>query len=114
MEPETLTIRFPDVDMATANKYSQDLATAIREVGDIKVERLRERPDTQDSGATLVLILGTTSVTVLAHGIAAWLRRNSGAKLELPMPDGRKTVVSGLDSSDVAAVIGAALKGDPR
>jgi outer membrane lipoprotein SlyB len=65
------------------------------------VERLRERADTQDFGASLAVILGTTAVTALAKGIAAWLARNSGAKIEIRREGEVVMTASHLDSADV-------------
>ncbi len=107
MQGQTLTIRFPEATVWQANKYAQDLGDGLQELSGIGVERRRERDDTQDFGATLVLVLGTTSITALAHGLAKWLRRNSGAKVEITTADGRKALLDNLDSSDVPAIVKA-------
>ncbi|MFB9593507.1 hypothetical protein [Streptomyces racemochromogenes] len=45
----------------------------------------RIKPDalTQDAGTILAIMLGSSSVTVLATGLASWLRRRSDFKLLL-------------------------------
>jgi hypothetical protein len=80
---ESVTISFPKASAAEANQFASELADFLkdREPG-LNVEQVRERADTQDFGATLVLVLGTASVTALAQGIAAWLKR-SGTVLNI-------------------------------
>jgi hypothetical protein len=99
-------ITFPGASAAEANRYAADLSTALREVDqDLKVEQQRDRLDTQDFGATLAIILGTASVTALAKGIAAWLARHSGAKIQINA-DG-SVIASNLDSRDATRIAGA-------
>jgi len=77
----------------------------------VSVERRRERPDTQDFGATLSVILGTAAVTAIAKGIAAWLARNSGAQIEIRR-NGRVVLrASHLDSKDVPQIAEALSSG---
>lgn len=79
MPNESLVVTFPAVSTAEGNRLASTLADALRDVDpDIVVDRQRERPDTQDFGATLAVILGTTAATAVAKGIAAWLARNRG------------------------------------
>jgi hypothetical protein len=79
-----ILISFPDTDMATANEFAGDLAEFLTEdTPDLSVTRIREDPRTQDFGATLAIILGSTAVTALARGVAAWLARRHDAQLLL-------------------------------
>ena len=86
----------------------------IREVDrHLKVEQSRDRQDTMDFGATLVIVLGTASVTALAKGVAAWLARHSGARIEINA-DGT-VIASNLDSGDatkIAEAFGRRKSGD--
>jgi hypothetical protein len=96
-------IMFTGVSTAEANRYASDMAAALREIDrELRVERQRDRPDTQDFGATLAIILGTTSVTALAKGVTAWLARHSGAKIQINA-DG-SVIASDLDSRDAARI----------
>jgi hypothetical protein len=100
------TISFPGVSIAEANRYAADLQTAIRETDEsITAERRRSREDAQDFGATLIIVLGTASVTALANGISAWLARHSGAKIQIEA-DG-SIVASDLDSRDASRIAAA-------
>ena len=95
-------ITFPGVSTAEANRYAASLAATLREVDqELKVEQQRDRPDTQDFGATLAIILGTASVTALAKGVAAWMAHNR-AKIQINA-DGT-VIASGLDSPDAARI----------
>jgi len=100
-----LIFSFSDATVAEGNRLAGSLAQTLRDIGpDISVERQRERPDTQDFGATLVVILGTTAVTALAKGIATWLARNSGASVEVKRDGNVVLSASHLDSQDVARI----------
>ena len=103
MPQQPFLITFPDASLAEANKYASDLAAALRELDpSLSVEQQRERSDTQDFGATLAIILGTASVTALAKGVAAWLARHSGAKIQINA-DG-SVIATNLDSRDAAKI----------
>jgi hypothetical protein len=105
----SFTITFPDSSVGEANRFAESLARALRDVGpEVSVERERTRENTQDFGASLVLVLGTTSVTLLARGISAWLAKNAGAKIEIS--SGGKVLAKNLDSSDAARIAEAFAK----
>ena len=69
-------ITFPEITDAEANRYASDLAHVLTEADKgLHVEQSRNRIGTQDFGTTLVLVLGTASVTAIARGIQAFLKR---------------------------------------
>lgn len=79
-----LTVNFEDADAAEANVLCGELQDSLRQdVPEADVSRVKPDPLTQDFGATLVVILGTTAVTAVAKGIAAWLAARHEAKLRL-------------------------------
>ena len=93
---------FVNSTTAEGNRFAGSLAETLRGLNPtIQVERVRERPDTQDFGASLAVILGTAAVTELAKGIASWLARNSGAKIEISREGQVVMTASHLDSADV-------------
>lgn len=113
MGNERLTIIFPQVRAADGNRLADSLANAIRDADlNVVVELNRERPDTQDLGATLALTLGTAAATSIARGIAAWLARNSGAQIEVRRGDKLVLKASGLDSKDVPRIAAAISNAD--
>jgi hypothetical protein len=109
MPQEPFIITFLDASLAEANKYASDLATSLRDLDQsLKVEQRKDRPDTQDFGATVAIMLGTASVTAVAKGVAAWLARNSGTKIQINA-DG-SVIASTLDSRDAAKIAEALAK----
>jgi hypothetical protein len=109
MPQEPFIITFPDASLAEANKYASDLAASLRDLDQsLRVEQRKDRPDTQDFGATVAIILGTASVTAVAKGVAAWLAGNSGAKIQINA-DG-SVIASNLDSGDTAKIAEALAK----
>lgn len=77
-------VSFLDADLATANDLAGDLVESLAEdAPTLSVTRLREDSRTQDFGATIAIILGSTAVTALAKGIANWLARRQDAHLRL-------------------------------
>lgn len=106
LDKAPLILSFPGVSPAEANQYAADLAGILRDTHpDVQAEQRRDRDDTLDFGATLVLILGSASATMVARGVAAWLARNSGVKLQISA-DGA-VVASNLDSRDASRIIEA-------
>jgi Effector Associated Constant Component 1 len=102
MSTDSLIITFPDASTAEGNRLASTLADALRDVDPkIVVDRQRERPDTQDFGATLAVVLGTAAVNALAKGIATWLARNSGARIEIRRKGKVVLLATHLDSKDV-------------
>jgi hypothetical protein len=88
-----LMISFIDTDLATANEFAGDLAESLAEdMPTASVTRLREDPHTQDFGATLAIILGSTAITALAKGVASWLARRQDAHLRLRRTTGNGQV----------------------
>jgi hypothetical protein len=108
-----LVITFPDASAAKRNQLAESLAEALRDLNpDIEVDRKRDRPDTQDFGATLAVVLAAPAVTELARGLASWLTRNSGARIEVRRNG--EIILSGthLDSKDVPRIVAALSTGE--
>src|SRR4051812_20284735 len=97
MASEPVTLTFPDVTPDVGNVYADDLKQALEEAlaAGGRIERRRERADSQDFGATLVLVLGTTAVTAIAEGVKTWLARNSGAAIDVTVGGKKKITVTG-------------------
>jgi membrane-associated two-gene conflict system component 1 (EACC1) len=111
MSTGPITFTFPDVTDDVANVYAEDLKEALEDTltGSDRIERQRSRSDSQDFGATLVLVLGTTAVTAIAEGIRTWLARNSGAAIDVTVGGSKKVTLHGrnLDSQAVQALASA-------
>jgi hypothetical protein len=108
MSTEPLIVTFPDASAAEGNRFAGTLADALRDVDpSIVVDRQRERPETQDFGATLAVVLGTAAITAVAKGMAAWLAKNSGSRLEVKRNGKIVLVATHLDSNDVPRIVEA-------
>jgi hypothetical protein len=84
----TVLITFAELDAASANQLVTELAEFLNEDAPaVSLSRIREDPDTQDFGATLAVVLGSTAVSALAKGIAHWLARRQDAKIHLRRKD---------------------------
>jgi hypothetical protein len=71
-------------DMMTAQVMAEELTDFLRvETPGAEVTRHRDDPLAMDFGATLVIVLGSSSVTALATGLAVWLRRRQDARIQL-------------------------------
>jgi Effector Associated Constant Component 1 len=108
MSTKPLIVTFPECPLSDGNRFANTLADALRDADPrIVVERQRERHETQDLGATLVVLLGTAAATAVAKGIGSWLARNSGARLEIRR-DGKLVVLAThLDSRDIPRIAAA-------
>jgi hypothetical protein len=105
MSDVVVQLNFLDVSDKQADILAASLLDALRDIdAGFEVNRVRIRPDTQDFGASLVLVLGTAAAQVIARGISTWIARNSGAQIEI-MRDGKPVLVaSHLDSADAARI----------
>ncbi len=110
----SVMLTFTDATEDRGNQYATDLRAALLRIDPtVQVQRQRDRGEAQDFGSTLVLVLGTSAISALAHGIAAWLQRNAGARISVKKADGT-LVATGLDSKDVASVVQALSRGIER
>jgi hypothetical protein len=107
---ETFLIRFPTADDAEANQYANSLADHLRQeippATGLKAEPIRTNKESQDFGATVVLILGTAAATAVAKGIQAWLKGHTGASIEIVTKQGR-VVARNIESKSAADIAAA-------
>jgi len=99
-----VVIEFVDCSSADANRYAQDLESALLSVDpSIEVKRRRTNEESQDLVSSLVLLFGTPLATYLARSVYTWLARNSGAKIRISTPTG-EVIAENLDSKDTARI----------
>ena len=105
MTKQHFIINFDHASRDEAGIYADDLRNTLLDAGDgeIEVEKQQTDPNSQDFGATLVLILGTPAVIVLAKGIKDWLGRNPNASITVETVEG-KVVATGVTSADAASI----------
>jgi hypothetical protein len=103
MNSGSVMISFPGVSIADANKLASSLAGHLRDLDqNVQVEQLKQRADTQDWGSVLSITLSSTSAAAIAAGIAGWLKRQSGAKIQISREG--EVLASNLDSRDAARI----------
>src|SRR5690348_7319700 len=106
----TYQVRFVDESDSDANILAADLENHLRDVvaeqDALELSRVRSSPDSQDFGATLVLILGTAAAGSIAKGIQSWLASHSGTKIEITDSIG-KVVATNVDAASAAAIMSA-------
>lgn len=70
-------VQFEGMSVAEANRAASELRGMIERAAgrDVRTEIVKERSDTQDFGATLVLVLGTPAVVVLAKAIHSYIAK---------------------------------------
>jgi hypothetical protein len=102
MEEKTYIIRFNDISLADANRYAEELRNTLLDASrSVKVNRRREDPNTQDFGATLVLILGAPAVVAAAKALGNWLQLRNSASVTLEDADG-KIIAKNITGKDAA------------
>ncbi len=103
---ETLEISFEDCSQADAARFAQDLEQQLRETDpSAKLSFKKERPDSQDFGATLVLVFGTPVAIALAKGVSTFLQRNAGASIRISKSG--EVIATNLDSRDASRIVEA-------
>jgi hypothetical protein len=105
---DEILISFPNISLSEANVFAQTLADDLRDSAEeLTVEIRKESQETQDFGATLVLILGTAAATKVAAGISKWIARHSGARVLLKKKDGTELLIENADSASAAKIAAA-------
>ena len=100
---QQLILRFEGEDRAEASRLAQQLEQDLREIDpNVKASRIRDCAEAQDFGATLVLLFGTPFAVALAGGVAAFLKRVSGARITISKSG--EVVAENLDSRDAARI----------
>lgn len=113
MDKQEIEITFPDVSPDVANMLAESLAAELgREVKDegrpVQPRVVRTDPTAQDFGATLVLVLGTPAVLILAKAIRDWAKRTDRGTISV-----NGATITNVNSRDVADII-KALNSTPR
>jgi hypothetical protein len=81
MDTQEFIIRFEGLSSAEASVEAQLLQRMLTDASphvDVKLQR--ERADSMDMGATLVLVLGTPAIILVARGLAAFLAQRGNRK----------------------------------
>jgi len=103
-------LTFPNMPQNKANQLAQELLGYLNTNTTEKGSITKEKDNTQDFGATLVLVLGTGSAIALARGIADWMRKKPETAITVKTKDG-EVVVQNVRSGNAREVLETALKG---
>jgi hypothetical protein len=105
-------LTFPHLDDAAAGEQAQKLLHELRQNAELiphldrkKTAVARTNPEALDFGVTLLAVLGTPAVIILAKAIRDWMER-TGTKVEA-----NGIVVTNVRSQDAAAIVAASRKG---
>ena len=110
MSDNELIISFEELTGAEAGVEAQRLQEVLLDSAPgVNVTLKRERSDTMDMGATLVLLLGTPAVIAVAKGIAAYIKQRGSrpgkVAIEQRNADGTSRVIFiDADSADIAKI----------
>jgi hypothetical protein len=102
MDEQNFEISFEGCDAAEAAQLANGLEQELRESGKAQVSLKKARADSQDFGATLVLVFGTPVAIALAKGIAVFLQRHSGASIKITKAG--EVIATNLDSRDASRI----------
>ena len=106
-EGSTYRIKFLNTTPAEANKKAADLKSWLRnevpQQDQLSIDRERTSPDSQDFGATPVLVLGTTAITAVARGLEKWLTAHNGTRIEIITKHG-KVIATNVDPKSTADI----------
>ncbi|MFG2044789.1 hypothetical protein [Dactylosporangium sp. NPDC048998] len=105
---ERIRIKFDGLTLAEANQAAAELQEMVVDAADRAGEEVgssveRHRTDTQDFGATLVLVLGTPAAVAVVRAIHAYIAKR-GSRVVIETADGARVVATG----DAAANIDVA------
>lgn len=116
-EPTTaVRVEFEGLTSAEGNRAAAELRSAIEEaVGEhAEVSVVKEREDTQDFGATLLLILGTEAAITIAKAIYAYVAKR-GDSVVIKTNDGeviaRGTGAVNIDVAKTAEALRSSVQG---
>ena len=94
-------VHFEGLSVADANRAASELQGMIERAGGRQVETRisKERQDTQDFGATLILILGTEAAIEIAKAISSYIAKR-GDKVVIET-EGGKVLATGAGAANI-------------
>lgn len=109
MDQAIVNIAFPGVDGPEANESAQSLLDEIRQDADLRrhldlarTAVARTDREAQDFGATLIVILGTPAVILLAKAVKSWVERTGTSVIEI-----NGVRIDNVRSQDAATIVKA-------
>jgi hypothetical protein len=103
MSEQQVVVRFDNADPSDASRMAQELSDCVAEIApEATVKLINDNPNSQDFGATIVLLFGTPVAIALAKAVTVYLQRTLGASITISR-DG-EVVAKNLDSRDAARI----------
>jgi hypothetical protein len=113
MTDDQVQLSFEGTSRGQAGVLAVDLEAFLQEHTEVDLELRRNDADAQDFGATLVLILGTASVKVVAQAIGLWVQRHREAEGHLKIGD-VEVELTNVDTKTLSSLLGKALEAARR
>lgn len=108
-ETTEVRIAFPGLDGPAAHEKAESLLRELRQDPELHAHLDRDRtavartdPQAMDFGATLIAVLGTPAIIILARAIKSWAERTGTTTIAL---DGVR--IENVRSQDAAAIVAA-------
>jgi hypothetical protein len=106
IEP-TYRITFLNTSPDEANQKAAELADWLKDTVPprdlLQAKPERTDKDSQDFGATLVIVLGTAAATAVAKGVQSWLASHTGTTIEITDANGH-VVATNIDAKSAAEI----------
>jgi hypothetical protein len=90
MEQTIVKIAFPNLESPEASERAQDLLDELRQDAELRphldlgrTALARTDREAQDFGATLIAVLGTPAIIILARTLKSWAERTGTSTIEL-------------------------------
>jgi hypothetical protein len=105
----TVKIAFPDLDDPQAAEQADDLLSELMQDAELRgslhleeTKIARTEKEAMDFGATLIAVLGTPAIIILARAIKSWVERTGATSIEL-----NGVRIDNVRSRDVATIVKA-------
>ncbi|MGC3945745.1 MAG: hypothetical protein QM762_14690 [Chryseolinea sp.] len=99
-----ISISFDNLTVSEANKMAADLQEFLSRKVEQTAIITKTDDATMDFGATVVVLLGTTSAVAVARGIANWIKKRSEVSITIKTDKG-EVIAQNLTSADVLPVL---------
>ena len=109
MREATIRLTLENVPASERERLTDDLERAVKSA-DPTARTSQAKPRFLDAGTILEIVLNAGALTVLAQGIAGWLRNRQTAEISVVRPDGTKVAGKRLTPDTALAAIEKALQ----
>ena len=98
---QKLLVKIESDNEREVDNLSNDLVSYIKslKLNEDELKRNKENNRTQDLGSIIAIVLGSSSVTLLARGLSDWLGRTPSAKISVTDENGKL----GMDAQNVTS-----------